>query len=99
MKFDLRRALAAVLPLVPLLLNMGVPGFAQTSTMLSGTVTDPSDAAVPGATVTLTNKTTGAVRTDTADHVGAFTFPQLQPGLYDLKAEKTGFKTIVSQPM
>ncbi len=70
---------------------------AQTSTVLSGTVTDPSDAIVPGALVTLTSRTTAAVRTDTADANGAFSFPQLQPGRYDLKAEKTGFKTVISK--
>ncbi|MEO8368976.1 MAG: TonB-dependent receptor [Candidatus Solibacter sp.] len=96
MKFDRRRMLEAYLPLL-LLLCLPALSLAQTSTVLSGTVTDPSDAAVPGAVVTLTNKTTGVLRTDKSDDTGAFIFPQLQPGLYDLKAEKQGFKAIVSQ--
>src|SRR5436190_13943546 len=98
MKFALRRKLEAYLPLL-LLLCLPVLSLAQTSTVLSGTVTDPSDAAVPGAVVTLTNKTTGVIRSDKSDDSGAFIFPQLQPGLYDLKAEKPGFKAIVSQSL
>jgi len=74
-------------------------GFAQTSTVLSGTVTDPSDAVVPGTLVTLTSRTTGAVRTDTTDANGVFTFPQIQPGLYDVKAERQGFKAVVSKDL
>jgi len=77
-------------------LLFAVSAFAQTSTVLSGTITDPSDAVVPGALVTLTSRTTGAVRTDTSDANGVFSFPQLVPGLYDVKAEKQGFKTVVS---
>src|ERR1043166_5160759 len=96
MKFDRRRILDVVSPLL-LLLCLQAISLAQTSPVLSGVVTDPSDAVVPGAQVTLTNKTTGLVRTDIADQSGAFIFPQLQPGQYDLKAESRGFKAIVTQ--
>src|SRR6266566_2632771 len=45
--------------------------FAQTETgRITGTVTDPSGSVVPGATITLTSTTTGAVRTTTSDSVG-----------------------------
>jgi hypothetical protein len=82
--------------LTAFLLASSALSLAQTSTTLSGQVTDPSDAVVPGSTVTLTSRSTGATRTDTTDAAGAFTFPQLQPGHYDLKAEMQGFKTVVS---
>ncbi|HEY3441390.1 MAG TPA: carboxypeptidase-like regulatory domain-containing protein [Paludibaculum sp.] len=83
--------------LIALLLASSALSFAQTSTSLSGQVTDPSDAVVPGATVTLTNRATGATRTDTSEANGAFSFPQIQPGLYDLRVEMTGFKVAVRQ--
>ncbi len=73
--------------------------FAQTSTVLSGTVTDPSGAVVPGTVITLTSLTTGAVRSDTSDANGVYSFPQLVPGRYDIKAEKTGFKTVVNKDL
>ena len=73
--------------------------FAQTSTSLSGKVVDPTDAVVPGAKVTLTSRATNTIRTDTSDATGAFSFPQLQAGLYDLKVEMTGFKALISKSL
>ena len=88
MKFSPRAALLAIF-----LMAVSTLTFAQTSTVLSGTVTDPSNALVPEALVTLTSRTTGAMRTDKTDASGAYNFVQLQPGQYGLKAEKQGFKT------
>ncbi len=82
--------------LTVILLAFSTVSFAQSSTSLSGSVTDPSDATVAGAIVTLTSKT-GAVRTDTTDASGAFSFVQLQPGTYDLKVEMKGFKAVVTR--
>ena len=49
-----------------LLLTMStIIGFAQTSGEISGLVTDPSGAAISGASVTVTNKATAATRNDT----------------------------------
>ena len=96
MQSDLRRSSAAVLPSL-LLLCLPALSSAQSSTLLSGTVADPTGAMVPAAAVTLTNKTTAVVRSATTDENGAFVFPQIQPGSYDLKAEKTGFKAISSE--
>jgi hypothetical protein len=67
---------------------------AQVGTSLSGVVTDPSDAVVPGALVTLTSKATRAVRTTTADATGAYMFAQLAPGGYSVKVERQGFQTL-----
>ncbi len=88
MKFSQRSALVAIF-----LMAVSIPNFAQTSTVLSGTVIDPSNALVPDAQVTSTSRTTRAIRTDKTDASGAYNFVQLQPGLYGLKAEKQGFKT------
>src|SRR5438874_1756625 len=69
-----------------LILFLGVPGFAQESTVkgnLAGMVVDASGAIVQGATVTLIGPT--GTRTTKTDVDGKFTFPTLSPGLYAVK--------------
>ncbi len=45
---------------------------------LTGTVTDSSDANVPGANISLTNKQTGATRSTTTNETGGYNVPTLQ---------------------
>ncbi|MBV9082787.1 MAG: TonB-dependent receptor, partial [Acidobacteriaceae bacterium] len=59
---------------------------------INGYVTDPSGAAVPGATVVLTSVETNGRLEETTDSTGFFQFPQLQPGNYEIAAEASGFK-------
>jgi hypothetical protein len=68
---------------------------AQTSTtsQVSGTVQDPSGAAVPGAQVQITNTNTNAVRTTTTSGAGYYVFPSLPIGPYTLQVSKPGFTT------
>ena len=72
---------------------------AQTSGSLTGTVTDPSNAVVPGATVTLGNNATGLERTTTSNSQGVFDFQALQPGTYSLSIETAGFKRAVARDL
>ncbi len=58
-----------------------------------GTVTDQSDAVVPNATLTLTNKETGATRNGVTDDGGRYSFVNVLPGRYDLKVTAKGFRT------
>ncbi len=67
----------------------------QSTGTVTGTVTDSSGAAVPGATVTLIDAATGSARTTTTNDTGAFAFPYVNPGTYSVKVSKQGFKTIV----
>jgi len=67
---------------------------AQTST-LQGRVKDPQDKVVPGADVTLISKATGAERSTISDEAGVYQFAQVAPGMYQVKAELSGFKTVV----
>ena len=60
---------------------------------LIGDVADASRAVVPGATVTVTNRDTGLQRETTTDGNGAYSFRDLQPGIYELKVALTGFKS------
>ena len=59
---------------------------------ITGTVTDTSKAAVPGASVTLTNKTTNAVRTTISGSDGVYRIPDLEPGRYSIAVELQGFQ-------
>jgi len=65
----------------------------ETTTAISGQVTDSTDAAIAGATVTITNTETGLKRSFETDPQGRFNFPQLPPGEYRVKAEASGFET------
>ena len=76
-----------------LLLFLGLPGFAQESTVkgnLAGVVLDSSGAVVQGATVTLSGPTGN--RTAKTDVDGKFIFAALTPGVYGVKVEQSGFK-------
>ncbi|QHN05324.1 TonB-dependent receptor [Granulicella sp. WH15] len=59
---------------------------------VTGIVTDPSGAVVPGTTVTLTNIDTGAVQTLTAGPDGNFTFGAVPRGNYRVEAAHSGFQ-------
>jgi hypothetical protein len=63
----------------------------QASTSLRGTVSDPSGAAIPNATVHLVNSDTNLERTATTDQQGSYVFAEVQPGNYQLQAEAPGF--------
>src|SRR6202020_600493 len=58
---------------------------------LTGRVTDPSGAAVPGAHITFTNESTGIKTQVVASSVGLYTAP-LAAGTYDITVELTGFQ-------
>lgn len=57
-----------------------------------GTVTDPSGAPLPGATVTATNEGTSEARNGVTDGDGNFTFPVLPVGNYSIKVSAKGFE-------
>jgi hypothetical protein len=76
------------------LLVLSLPAAAQTGG-ISGTVKDPSDAAIAGATVVLTTQDTNARRTQTTGNTGFYSFPELPPALYRLEVEAQGFKRFV----
>ncbi|HEX5424207.1 MAG TPA: carboxypeptidase-like regulatory domain-containing protein, partial [Candidatus Acidoferrales bacterium] len=63
----------------------------QATTSLRGTVTDPSGAAIPNATVRLTNTDTSASRTTVTTAQGDYAFPDVLPGNYSLDVEAGGF--------
>src|ERR1700738_1443664 len=66
----------------------------ETTSAIIGQVSDASGAAVPRATVTVTNKETGLRRSASTDESGRFNFPQLKPGAYSVKVEAEGFEPL-----
>jgi hypothetical protein len=62
---------------------------------ISGTVTDPNGALVPGAQVTLLNKATGVSQHTVTSGAGLYTFISLNPGVYQVTISQTGFAKLV----
>ena len=93
--FPARAASAAIIAAVAwLTLCVASPLSAQVLYgSLVGNVTDETGAAVPGATVTITNRETGASRDAVTDSAGAFRFGAVQPGTYTMNVQLTGFRT------
>jgi len=78
------------------LLAVGGPAAAQEATgNIGGRVLDATKAPIPGAAVTATRAETGEVRKTITDESGAFAFPALQIGNYQLSVTHTGFKNAV----
>jgi outer membrane receptor protein involved in Fe transport len=69
--------------------------FAQTSSGVTGVVTDSSNAVVPEARVLVVNIDTGAERSTQTNEAGYFNQPFLTPGNYRITVEKEGFKPTV----
>jgi hypothetical protein len=81
-----------VVVLAALLCALCATAFAQLETgQITGRVTDPNGAVVPGAAVTVKSVETGAERAATADAEGAYTVTNLQPGLYDVTVQAQNF--------
>jgi Carboxypeptidase regulatory-like domain/TonB dependent receptor len=58
---------------------------------LQGTVTDPTAAVIPGANVTISNKSTGLQRTETTNNTGSYVFNLLPAGIYEVRVTAKGF--------
>src|SRR5512143_2712967 len=69
---------------------------AQTYGTLSGTVKDPSGAAVPNAPLKITNAATGVVTNAVTLADGKYLVSNLAPGTYEISTEVAGFKRYVS---
>src|SRR5438309_697107 len=72
-----------------------VPLGAQNFGEITGTVTDATGAVFSGAAVTVTSATTNQVRRAVTNETGDYSVPFLVPGVYDLRAESSGFKVAV----
>lgn len=64
---------------------------------ISGTITDPNGAVVPGATVTITNSATNQSLTTTTNSEGNYSSAVLSPGTYSVSVNSSGFKRYLVQ--
>ena len=71
-----------------------LPAQAQTASSgsITGQVSDPQGASVPGADVTLTDTGTNTKQSATTNDSGRYNFPVIHPGVYDILVSKSGFK-------
>jgi hypothetical protein len=76
-----------------LLISMGCALHAQTLGTITGEVKDATGANIAGAAVTVRNVGTNGVRNVVTNEEGLYTVPALNPGNYEVKVEKQGFKS------
>src|SRR5277367_5973674 len=90
----LRSRLASATPLTVwlALLVYCSPAWSQNA-LVSGRVTDTSDAVVPNAAVELTNRATQVKASTVTNAEGLFVFPSVAPGAYSVSATLKGFST------
>lgn len=78
---------AALLALAPL-------AFGQTTGSIQGQVVDDQGAPLPGVTVTASSPSLQGQQVSVTDAGGAFRFPALPPGTYNITAQLEGFNTV-----
>jgi len=91
----MRVFLRSVFVLVVAFLAFATLALADPTAVLTGFITDPHSAAVPGAKITVVNLNTGVQYTVESNNVGLYNTPPLEPGVYRMTIGKDGFKTIV----
>ena len=80
--------------------GLGIPGVAPAQTVngtIHGTVTDGTGAAIPDASVKVTNLATGLVRVAAANSSGLYILTELPPGRYSVTVSKPSFATVVQE--
>jgi len=90
------RILSLAVLIIAVCFGMSGPAAAQTATAaaaLNGTVRDPSGAAVPDATITLTNTRTGFKQVTKSNATGNYSLVNISPGNYTATVSKEGFST------
>ena len=88
------RTLAALVVIFSTLVFFAATAYGQvTGGSVTGSVQDPTSAAIAGATVKLINNATSAVQTTATDNSGNFQFLLAPPGVYVLEVATQGFRT------
>lgn len=74
-------------------LSVGMAHAQGSSGQITGTVTDPSGAVIPGVSITVTSVQTGQISTAVSNSAGIYQFPSLNNGNYNLAVTASGFQT------
>lgn len=95
MKIRIRLVQSALVLLIPFLLITSGKLLAQAGRgSISGTVTDPAGAVIPGAQVVLLNSATGLTQHTVTNSAGYYSFISLNPGEYRVTASGPGFASV-----
>src|SRR3989442_3924501 len=78
-----------------MMLAAGYLGAQGATAAISGTVMDPTGAAIPGASITIKNVQTALTRNIISDDQGRYVAPELQIGEYEVQGSLPGFQTVV----
>lgn len=87
---NILRAVGALLALAAIPMSLFAQGGATAA--MSGHVTDPTGAVIPGAEVTITNLATGVAYSNESNAVGAYSVLNLPPAFYQITVAKEGFQ-------
>src|SRR5215831_10015235 len=88
-RFKLMKSLSTALAVV----LIAATAFSQAGNgRITGTVSDPSNAVIPGVTIEVTNTETGVTFTTISTESGLYSAPNLVPGVYSVSATLPGFK-------
>ncbi|HWQ53835.1 MAG TPA: TonB-dependent receptor [Bryobacteraceae bacterium] len=85
--------------LLALALSAGAANAQSTFGSVTGSVSDPTGAAVPGTTITAVHKTAGLTYTTESNDSGVFNLPDLRDGGYTIRATKQGFKEFIQEEL
>ena len=92
MKQPIFRTLAACAAL--LIITLPLIGVRAAGGQIEGKISDPKGAAIPGATIRVTDTETSRSATAVTDAQGRYTLASLSPGSYELRAELSGFRPL-----
>ena len=88
-----KRASSLIVAIAIAIACFNIPMDGQTSKgILAGVVRDKTGATIPGASIVITSQTNGETRTVNTDGQGAFRLDAIEPGLYTVRVEATGFE-------
>src|SRR5260370_33668407 len=93
------RLLSAILLALFVATSILLPAQTATSGLVSGTITEPPGAMVPGTTIVLTQHGTTPKSKATSDAVGHYVFPAVDPADYTVAFSANGFQTTVVQQL
>jgi hypothetical protein len=87
----MRKVVPVAVVLVCFVVGVNAAPAQSVNSSIGGTVQDASGAFIPGVSITATNTQTGVAATTISNESGAYQFPSLQPGTYNITAELPGF--------